>query len=123
MNITEISLNEEVLKPTRSNIIESQKLESIGENEGEYVTRSEPNIQSEIHNEEMDVLNDSLNTLRLSDDNLANKRAESEPLIHLSMTNWFHLPVVRVSYRPFRTIFVVMNIPFNSLPPKELVKQ
>lgn len=87
MNINKISLNEEVLLSDKNECCESQKLESIGENESEYVTRSEPNIQSETHNDEIDILNDTLNILRLSNDNLAKMRAESEPLIHRTMNN------------------------------------
>lgn len=82
-----MSLNEEILKTSANDSIDSVKLESIGENDAEYVTRSEPNIQSEIHNDDVEILNDSLNNLSLSDDNLAKKRAESEPSIHHSVTN------------------------------------
>ncbi|KAK7571123.1 hypothetical protein V9T40_014727 [Parthenolecanium corni] len=84
VNIHEISLNEEVLKPTPSECFDPQKLESIGESDNEFLTRSEPNMQTEIPRDDVDKLNDSMNSLNLSDDNLANKRAESEPLIHHS---------------------------------------
>ena len=86
VNIHEISLNEEVLKPTPSDHLEAQKLESIGENEDEHLSRSEPNIQSEIRNEELDTLGESLSQLSLSDEDLACKRADSEPVIHHSVT-------------------------------------
>lgn len=86
MNINEISLNEEVLKPTPNDCLESKKLESIGENEDEHLSRSEPNIQSETRNEELDTLGESLSTLSLSDEDLASKRADSEPVMHHSVT-------------------------------------
>ncbi len=87
MNINEISLHEEVLKSASNKYDEeSQTLESIGENETECVTRSEPNIQSEL-NDHLNKLATSMNTLSLSNDNLASKRAESEPSILHSVPN------------------------------------
>ncbi|XP_065221340.1 protein TAPT1 homolog [Planococcus citri] len=88
VNINEISLNEEVLKSSPiDDSVDSQKLESIGENDLEYVTRSEPNIQSEIHNDNVEMMSETLSTLSLSDDNLAKKRAESEPSVYHSVPN------------------------------------
>lgn len=82
-------MNEEVLKQKPNDFsADSQKLESIGENDTDMLSRSEPNIQSEL-NDDIGVLNDSINAMSLSDDTLAEKRAISEPSIpvHQSMSN------------------------------------